>query len=222
MPVPFAVGILIALLAMLAVVGYLFVRPRMLHWGATPIEARRVMAGDNLISDAILISTRAIDINVGPEMVWPWLAQMGQGRGGFYSYDWLENLVGLGIHNSNQIIPDLQNLKPGDLIPFWRGAGVNVVVAEPPHLLALAGSIYGPKEQGVGSGEAGGTWVFTLEESKILGTRMIVRSRVAKFQPAWLSELFMRVLEPAHFIMEQKMLRGIKERAESRKIEELV
>ena len=155
-------------------------------------------------------------------MVGPWLAQMGQGRGGFYSYEWLENLVGLGIHNSDQIIPDLQNLKPGDLIPFWRGAGVNVVVAEPLHLLVLAGSIYGPKEQQAGSGEAGGTWVFMLEKSETQGTRMIARSRVAKFQPAWLSELFMRVLEPVHFIMEQKMLRGIKERAESRTIEELV
>jgi hypothetical protein len=172
------------------------------------------MAGDNLITDAILVTTRAISINVGPERVWPWLAQIGQGRGGFYSYDWLENLMGLGIHNYNQIVPSLQNLKPGDLIPFWRGAGVNVVVVEPRRLLVLAGSIYKPKEQTVGDGEAGGTWVFTLEESKTQGTRMIVRSRVAKFQPAWLSKLFMRVLEPMHFIMEQKMLRGIKERAE--------
>jgi hypothetical protein len=210
----FALVILITLLAMLAVAGYFIVRPRILHWGATSLEASRVMAGDNLISDAILVTTRAISINVGPERVWPWLAQIGQGRGGFYSYDRLENLMGLGIHNYNQIVPSLQNLKPGDLIPFWRGAGVNVVIAEPRRLLVLAGSIYKPKEQTVGDGEAGGTWVFTLEESKTQGTRMIVRSRVAKFQPAWLSKLFMRVLEPMHFIMEQKMLRGIKERAE--------
>ena len=214
-----AVGILIALLAMLAVIGYFNIRPRMLLWGATPIEAGRVMPGDDLISEAILVTTRAIDINAGPDRVWPWLAQMGQGRGGFYSYEWLENLIGLNIHNSNQIIPDLQDLKPGDLIPFWRGAGVNVVVTKPRRLLVLAGSIYGPKEQAVGDGEAGGTWVFALEEFKTQRTRMIVRSRVAKFYPAWLSGLFMLVLEPVHFIMEQKMLRGIKQRAESRKSE---
>ena len=210
----FVIATLIAIPSILAIIGFLAIRPRILHWGATSLEASRVMDGDELISNAILVTTRAISINVGPEKVWPWLAQIGQGRGGFYSYDWLENLMGLGIHNYNQIVPGLQNLKPGDLIPFWRGAGVNVVVAEPRRLLVLAGSIYKPKEQTVGDGEAGGTWVFTLEESKTQGTRMIVRSRVAKFQPAWLSKLFMRVLEPMHFIMEQKMLRGIKERAE--------
>jgi hypothetical protein len=210
----FVIATLIAIPAILAIIGFLAIRPRILHWGATSLEASRVMDGDELISNAILVTTRAISINVGPERVWPWLAQIGQGRGGFYSYDWLENLMGLGIHNYNQIVPGLQNLKPGDLIPFWRGAGVNVVVAEPRRLLVLAGSIYKPKEQTVGDGEAGGTWVFTLEESKTQGTRMIVRSREAKFQPAWLSRLFMCVLEPMHFIMEQKMLRGIKERAE--------
>jgi hypothetical protein len=211
---PLAVGILIFILAILAVAGYFTVRPRMLRWGATPAEAGRVMPGDKLISNAILVTTRAISIDVGPQQVWPWLVQMGQGRGGFYSYDWLENLLGLEIHNSDRIIPDLQNLKPGDLIPFWRGAGVNAVVIEPQRLLVLAGSIYGPKENAVSGGEAGGTWVFMLQESETQGTRMIVRSRVAKFQPSWLSGIFMRILEPAHFIMEQKMLRGIKERAE--------
>ena len=209
-----AVAIILAILVMLAVAGYFIVRPRMLNWGATPIEIGRSMPGDELISAAGLITTRAISINTSPEKVWPWLVQMGQGRGGFYSYDWLENLIGLDIHNSNRIVPELQDLKPGDLIPFWHGAGVNVVVVEPRHLLVLAGTLNPPKEQAAGSGEVGGTWVFALDESKSQETKLVVRSRVAKFPPLWLSAVFMRVLEPAHFIMERKMLRGIKERAE--------
>ncbi|MFZ2098770.1 MAG: hypothetical protein WAV05_19220 [Anaerolineales bacterium] len=211
---PFALVILITLLAIFAVVGYFIVRPRILHWGATSLEASRVMAGDNLISDAILVTTRAISINVGPERVWPWLAQMGQGRGGFYSYDWLENLAGLNIHSSDKIIPELQNIKPGDLIPFWRGAEVNVVVAEPSHLLALAGTINRTKRDTAGVETVGGTWVFALEEIKTQVTRMVVRSRVANFPPVWLSTIFMFMLELMHFIMEHKMLRRIKEQAE--------
>ncbi len=211
---PLAIATLIAILAILAMIGYLAVRPRMLRWGTTPTEAGRIMAGDELISNVILVTTRAISIDVGPERVWPWLAQMGQGRGGFYSYDWLENLAGLDIHNSDQIIPELQNIKPGDLIPFWRGAGVNVIIAEPPHLLVLAGTIYRPKGDAAGAEEVGGTWVFALEEIKTQVTRMVVRSRVAKFQPVWLSAVFMFMLEPVHFIMEYKMLRRIKEQAE--------
>ena len=211
---PIAIAVLMVILVILAVIGYLSIRPKILCWGTTPTEARRVMAGDELISNTILISTRAISINAGPEKVWPWLAQMGQGRGGFYSYDWLENLVGMNIHSSNQIIPELQNIKPGDLIPFWSGAGVNVAVAEPLHLLVLAGTINKPKGKAAGSEEVGGTWVFALEEITTEATRMIVRSRVAKFQPVWLSAFLMFLLEPMHFIMERKMLLCIKEQAE--------
>lgn len=206
--------VLIALLALLAAVGYVTMRPRMLRWGATPAEADRAMAGDELISDPILVSTRAIGIKAGPERVWPWLAQMGQGRGGFYSYEWLENLAGLNIHNSDRIIPEMQNLKPGDLVPFWRGAGVNAAVVEPGRLLVLAGTLNPPKGQAAGSGDVGGTWVFALEQPKPEATRLVVRSRVAKFRPAWLGAFFMRVLEPLHFLMERRMLQGIKARAE--------
>lgn len=211
---PFAIAALMVILVILPVIGYISIRPRMLRWGTTPTEASHVMAGDELISNTILVSTRAINIDVGPEKVWPWLAQMGQGRGGFYSYDWLENLAGMNIHNSDQIIPELQNIKPGDLIPFWRGAGVNVAVAEPPHLLVLAGTINKPKGDAAGFEEVGGTWVFALEEITTEVTRMIVRSRVAKFQPVWLSAFLMFLLEPMHFIMERKMLLCIKEQAE--------
>lgn len=64
------------------------------------------MPGDELVPDANFATTRAIDINAPVEVVWPWLVQIGQGRGGFYSYDLLENVMGLDIQSADQIIPD--------------------------------------------------------------------------------------------------------------------
>jgi hypothetical protein len=209
--------IVLLIVAGVAVVGaacFVTIRPLILRWGATAIEAGLSMDGDSLIADPILMTTRATNIQAHAECVWPWLAQMGQGRGGFYSYEWLENLAGLDIHNADRIIPELQGLKPGDLIPFWRGAGVNVVTVEPPRLLVLAGTLNPPKGDDVEEAPVGGTWVFALDEAMAQETRLVVRSRVAKFEPAWLSRFFILLLEPIHFVMERKMLRGIKHRAE--------
>jgi hypothetical protein len=194
-------------------------RSRMLRWGATQEEFRLSLPGDQLIGEPVLCTTRATLIDAPPEKIWPWLAQMGQGRGGFYSYEWLENLVGLDIHNSDRIIPELQELKPGDLIPFWRGAGVNVVEMEPDRLLLLAGTLTPGKGTQAEAGtraEVGGTWVFSLERAGSGVTRLVIRTRVAPFPPTWLSKVLVRLLlEPAHFIMERRMLLGIKERAEA-------
>ena len=204
--------IILAVLAALAIAGHLFLRPRMLRWGATGEEVSRTLAGDELIPDPVLATTRAVRIRAQSERVWPWLAQMGQGRGGFYSYDWLENLAGMDIHNVHRIVPELQDLQPGDLIPFWRGAGVNVVTVEPPRLLVLGGTL----NPSAGEAQpAGGTWVFALKEQDSAGTRLVVRSRVARFQPAWLCLLMMRLMEPMHFVMERKMMLRIKELAET-------
>jgi hypothetical protein len=213
--------LVIAILIVVALVlaGFLFLRPRMLRWGSTEEEVDQPLPGDELILKPILRTTRSVVINAPPERIWPWLAQMGQSRGGFYSYEWLENLVGLDIHNSNRIIPELQDLKPGDLIPFWRGAGVNVVDLEPNRLLLLAGTLNpgrGTYPEINKGGEAGGTWVFTMSEAKSGMTRLVVRARVAEFPPVWLSKALTCVLlEPIHFIMERRMLVGIKERAEA-------
>lgn len=195
--------------------GYLGVRPWMLRWGATRTEAERPMAGDDLIAASIMSSTRAIEIAAPAERIWPWLAQMGQGRGGFCSYDWLENALGMDIHNVDQILPELQDPRPGGLIPFWRGAGVNVAAVAPPHLLVLAGTLVAPKgEGGAAASEAGGTWVFAVEEHPAGTTRLVIRSRVARSAPAWLAAIMMRLMELMHFIMERRMLLGIRERAE--------
>lgn len=204
------VGVVAVVLAVLLILGHRLLRPAMLRWGATPPEISAPLPGDELISDPLLLCTRAISIKTSPEHIWPWLAQMGQGRGGFYSYDWLENLMGLDIHNADQIIPHMQALKAGDSIPFWRGAGVKVIRVEPPCLLVSGGSIYADP-----AGKMGGTWTFFLQEAEPGVTRLLVRTRVAKFPPPWLSTMLCRLLiEPAHFIMERGMLRGIRKRAE--------
>jgi hypothetical protein len=213
-----AIITIILILVVITALGYFFVRPKMLHWGTTPVEVDLYLAGDELILDPLLLSTRAITIKTNPERVWPWLAQMGQGRGGFYSYEWVENLFGLDIHNADRILPELQDLKIGDLIPFWQGGGVRVLKVEPASLLMLGGTLVPGRDEdrlSVSSDNLGGTWVFALLSTNFGDTRLLVRARVAKFPPKWLSiPLCWILIEPAHFFMERGMLYGIRRRAE--------
>ena len=98
-----------------AVAAYILIaRPRHLRWGATDAEANESVPGDDLIANADLTATRAITIRVSAGQVWPWIAQLGQERGGFYSYDWLENLARCDIHNADRIVPEWQDVVVGD------------------------------------------------------------------------------------------------------------
>ena len=92
-------------------------RTTVLTWGATPDEAARSLAGDELLAHADVVSTRAVTIDAPPADVWPWLVQMGSGRGGAYTYDWVENLFGLGMRSADTIHPEWQDLGVGDLHP---------------------------------------------------------------------------------------------------------
>ena len=78
------------------------------------------MPGDELVPDPVLLSTRSVTIDAAPSQVWPWLAQIGQGRGGLYSYDQLENLVGLDIHSADTLLPAQEQLTPGDLVRLGK------------------------------------------------------------------------------------------------------
>ena len=99
----------------------LFWRARCLTWGATTAEADQRLPGDELLPAAQLVTTRAIGIDAPAEAVWPWLVQMGSGRAGAYSYDWIENLFGLDMHSANVILPQFQDLKAGDELPMGKG-----------------------------------------------------------------------------------------------------
>ena len=182
----------------------LMIRPWHLRWGATSEEARRSMPGDELVPRPVVESTRAVTIRAPTSEVWPWLVQMGAGRGGLYSYDWLENLAGLGIHSVDRIVPELQDLKEGDTLPLdARGEGPVVAVFEPERALVLD----------VGPSVA--SWEFILQRLDERTTRLYARFRLdADPRPLW-GLLYALVIDIPHFVMERAMLLSIKERAES-------
>src|SRR6516165_8134394 len=93
-----------------------------LTWGATADEVSGQMPGDDLMPDPDVQTTRAITIEAPPGAIWPWLVQMGSGRGGAYTYDWIENLFALNMHSANEILPEFQDLKVGDALPLGSKA----------------------------------------------------------------------------------------------------
>ena len=99
----------------------LFLRRRCLTWGARPDEVSRKLPGDELLADAGIVATRAITVDATPAAIWPWLVQMGSGRGGVYTYDWIENLFGLDMHSTRRILPQYQGVKVGDEFPLGPG-----------------------------------------------------------------------------------------------------
>ena len=191
-------GILLGLVA----VGALYsrvLRAPILTWGATPEEAAARLPGDELLEDADGVATRAIDVHAPPDAVWPWIAQMGPSpRGGAYTYDWIENLLGLDMHSADRVLPEFQHPQVGDTI----GLGPNpmrVELVEPGRALAWR--------------SADGNWVWTFVlEGRDGSTRLISRNRFRL--PTLVARLGMIPMEPASLVMERKMLRGIKERAE--------
>ena len=184
-------------------------RPWHIRWGATDDEVARDLPGDQIVPRPRNRSTRAITIRAPAEAVWPWLAQLGQGRGGLYSYDWLENLTGCDIHSADRIIPELQGLRAGDTVRLGPQGypAYPVAAVDPGRALALGDA--GDLERGPHS------WVFVLEPIDAQTTRLIVRSR-GDYPPTLANFIIWRAItEPLHFIMERKMLLGMKRRAEA-------
>ncbi|HET6919361.1 MAG TPA: hypothetical protein VFI46_07835 [Jiangellaceae bacterium] len=118
------------------VVTYLLWRPRMLRWGATAEEASEPFPGDDRTPDPRVQCTRAVTIDAPAEQVWPWLMQMGIGRAGFYTHDWVERLMFHaryveGRHSATRIHPELRALKVGDTVPMGAGAFATVSEVKP-------------------------------------------------------------------------------------------
>jgi hypothetical protein len=193
-----------------AAAGYVLLgRQWLFHWGATSIEAREKLPGDDLLADADLTATRAITIRCPTEQVWPWIAQLGQGRGGFYSYDRLENLVGCDIHSANRIVPEFQNVEVGDEVRLAPEVGLRVTALETGRTLVLSGGV----TIGHSDPPYAFTWSFVLRDAPGESTRLIVRERYFYKSP-W-ARLLVEPVEAVSFLMSQKMLRGIGDRAES-------
>ncbi len=196
------------------------IRPWHLRWGSTDEEVDLSLPGDDLVVNAKLKATHSITINASPAHIWPWLVQIGQGRGGFYSYDWIENTMGLEIHTAEQILTEYQDLNVGDLIPLSEDEfGVPVAILDPEKTLVLHGDT---REPGPGSAPVmkegdhmAVVWGFHLIPQENGSTRLVERILI-DWNESPLNTVFYRVfLEPGSFIMEQKMLRGIKERVEN-------
>lgn len=179
----------------------LALRPWHLRWGATNEEARMPMPGDDVVPHPAWECTRAVSIRAPATEVWPWLVQMGQGRGGLYTYDWLENLAGLDIHSTDRIIPELQHLEVGDSVGFSAEGEPTVAAIDPNRSLALHIS-------------DNFSWVFVLNELDERTTRLILRSRIDAEPRPLVALAYSLIAEFPHFIMERRMLLGIKERAE--------
>jgi hypothetical protein len=192
-----------------AVAAYiLLVRRWQLRWGATEEERDAALPGDDLIANPDLLATRAITMSAPADQIWPWIAQLGQGRGGFYSYDALENLVGCHIHSADQIVPEWQDIKVGDQVKLHPEVGLGVAVLEPVRALVLRGGV----PMGATPPPYDFTWAFVLRERSDGTTRLLVRERYAYTQ-RWASSLVEPVAVVA-FMMSQRMLRGIRDRAE--------
>jgi hypothetical protein len=194
--------------------------PRLRRWGASDDETTRALPGDDLIPDALYVTTRAITVDAPAADVFPWLVQLGQNRGGFYTYDTLENLFHLNIHSADTVHPEWQDLTVGaDYVSLDPNEvmKLTVVTLDPPHAFVIRTGPPGASPQAPGDyfkGEIAATWAFVVEPLGERSSRLIIRWRAAwaPTVPARFANAFL--LEPAHFIMEAGMLRGIRDRAE--------
>lgn len=209
---------LVAPLIAAAAAGYMLkVRPWVLHWGATDAEVNASLPGDELILDPAWQSTRAIHIAAPAEAVWPWLAQMGQDRGGLYSYDWLENLAGLDFHSADRIVPEWQHVQVGEIVRFAPNQDTLVVSRVEPNE-CLVWRVLNPATHQAADSSSGpiwvdATWSFVLLRVDEQHSRLIQRFRFG-IRPRLLGVLYTALIEIPHFVMERRMLLGIRERAE--------
>ena len=185
----------LALVTVAVALYFRFLRSPILTWGSTDSEAGARLAGDELLEDADGVSTRAIDIDAPASAVWPWIAQMGPSpRGGAYTYDWIENLLGLDMHSVDRVLPEFQEPRIGDTIGYGPNR-MRVERVEPGRVLAWR------------SEDGNWVWSFVLRE-RDGRTRLISRNRFRL--PTLGVRLGMLPMEPASLVMERKMLRGIR------------
>lgn len=207
-----ATKVLVAVLAVLLAV-WVPVRTWAMNWGATSAEVQAVMPGDGDQTHAISVSTRAVTINAPAHAIWPWLVQMGYQRAGWYSYDWIEWVLGcddyVDGHSASRIHSELQHVQVGDMIYTANGVGSPITHLKRDRHMVL-----------------GRTWAFVLKPIDATHTRLVVRTRHGGFfshgSPLLGGVLYamdrflaLPAYEPGlHFFMERRMLLGIKERAE--------
>ena len=198
----------------LAIIYHFFIRPRILRRGTTIAESKRTFPGDEITPPKHFRSTMATTINAKPDEIWPWLVQVGWGKAAFYSYNKIEALFRMDLHNADKIHPEWQNLKVGDTM--WMShprlkflfPQTKVNSMDPNESIVFA--IYSP--EGV-SDNPSGAWSFTLEPVDKNHTRVFSRLQVDS-TPLLSKIVFYFFMEPAHFVMQQGMFKGLKKRLE--------
>jgi hypothetical protein len=185
------------------------------NWGATAEDATATLPGDELVPEPAEQTTLAVTVDAPAEEVWAWLVQMGHGRGGMYSYDWLENLIGLDIHTTDEIRGEWQHLAPGERVvvvpegygPMPAGYAFFVARVDPPRALVLRQA---PPEH-----PWNGVWSFHVVPTGDRQCRLLSRARTERPPQAGV-RIATRVGEPVTLVMTRRMLHGIKQRAEGR------
>ena len=187
------------------------------RWGATPEEVRRPMVGDDIVPRVKGQTTHAITIRATPRDVWPWLVQMGYHRAGWYTYPWVDRYL-WHIENPSAavIIPELQDLSVGDIVPDGEPgtAFYRVAVLDPPRVVVLHSTSHVPQPLR-GRMSVDWTWAYELRPVEATSTRLVLRVR-ATFAPWWVRLIYDGMIVPSDFVMARSMLRGIARRAEGR------
>jgi hypothetical protein len=206
-------SILIKLLACIILIGFLvigytlIVRPWYSKWGTTKDELTMIMPGDEIIVNPVWDYTQAITIHAPAAEIWQWLVQIGQGRGGFYSFELLENLIGCDIQNTDRIMPEFQHLTIGDSIKLHPEApGIPVVLVDSAKAIVMGGS----DESQLNAS----SWSFLLQGLDVSNSRLIARFR-SSYSPTLGNILLQRIfVQPTSLFMQKRMMIGIKQRAE--------
>lgn len=188
-------------------------------WGATTSEQVEALAGDEIVPTPVARTTHAVTIDASPEEVWPWLVQMGYHRGGWYTYRWVDRyLFRMSNPSADRVIPELQHLDVGDVVPDGEPgtAWYDVVEIDPPRTLVLHSTTHLPpswRRNPRSKAWVDWTWVFVLVPQG-RATRLVLRMRGA-CGPWWLRALFVGAIIPADFVMARSMLTGIRRRVET-------
>ena len=192
-------GLIIPLIIFLQfIVGIFLIKPYISTWGSTESEASMPMPGDHLAS--FISSTRSITINAPISQVWDWIIQIGADRGGFYSYWFIENALGYKYRAQHRIDPEFKNMEVGRIVHTSIDPSMSVIKYNFPVIAVDPGKYFVLKNWGC----------FLLNEINPKQTRLIVRTH-GKTPSSWTDHLEM----PLHYLMERRMLIGIKDRAES-------
>lgn len=196
-----------------------FLRPARSHWGVSAEVAGRILPGDERVPEAQWSWTHGIELDATPDEVWPWVAQLGADRGGFYSYQWLENLAGCEVRNAERIHDEWQTRLGSELSLHPKAPPLRVVEVDPPRCFIAEGE---PDPEAIAKNEpwAHATWAFVLEPLGDSRCRLISR-----FRTSCSDDLPTRLMqgpsfvEPVGFAMDRRMLLGIKERVDRARAE---